>query len=147
MSEIESGPFRNPDTATIKALLERVRTVAVVGLSPRPDRPSHGVARAMQNYGYRIIPVRPAVKEVLGERAYPDLRQVPDPGRIDLVDVFRNPDQVDPVVDACIELKMPALWLQDGVINEPAAKRARDAGILVIMDRCLYRDYAMLVGR
>jgi hypothetical protein len=97
------------------------------------------VAAALQGYGYRIIPVRPRVSEVLGGKAYADLRQVPD--TIDLVDVFRAPEEVEPIVDACIELKIPALWFQDGVVNEAAALRARAAGIMVVMDRCTYRDY------
>lgn len=134
--------FENPNDEDIKRLLERVRTIAVVGLSPHPARPSYRVAAALQSFGYRIIPVRPAVSEVLGERAYASLREVP-PG-IDLVDVFRAPEHIDPIVDACIELRLPALWLQDGVINETAAQRAREAGITVVMDRCVYRDYLLL---
>jgi hypothetical protein len=98
----------------------------------------------MQGFGYRIIPVRPAVDEVLGEKAYPDLYAVTE--NIDLVDVFRAPQHVDVIVDACIELKIPAIWLQDGVVNEPAAQRAREAGITVIMDRCIYRDYMQLLA-
>ncbi len=132
--------FTNPAESEIKALLARVRSIAVVGLSPKANRPSHRVAAALQGYGYRIIPVRPMVSEVLGEKAYADLRQVP--GTIDLVDVFRAPEEVEPIVDACIDLRIPALWFQDGVINEAAALRARAAGIMVVMDRCTYRDYA-----
>jgi hypothetical protein len=131
--------FTNPAESEIKVLLERVRSIAVVGLSPKANRPSHRVATALQGYGYRIIPVRPMVSEVLGEKAYADLRQVPD--TIDLVDVFRAPEEVEPIVDACIDLKIPALWFQDGVVNEAAALRARAAGIMVVMDRCTYRDY------
>ncbi|OGI43918.1 MAG: CoA-binding protein [Candidatus Muproteobacteria bacterium RIFCSPHIGHO2_01_FULL_65_16] len=136
--------FRNPSDAEIRALLERARVIAVVGLSPKPDRPSHGVARALQRFGYRVIPVRPAVASVLGEKAYPDLRAVPE--KIDLVDVFRAPEHVDAIVDECIALAVPALWLQDGVVNEPAAARAQAAGILVVMDRCVYREYLRLFG-
>lgn len=132
--------FTNPPESEIKALLARVRSIAVVGLSPKANRPSHRVAAALQGYGYRIIPVRPMVSEVLGEKAYADLRQVPD--TIDLVDVFRAPEEVEPIVDACIDLRIPALWFQDGVVNEAAALRARAAGIVVVMDRCTYRDYA-----
>ncbi len=135
--------FDNPGPDEIRGLLQQVRTIAVVGLSPKPDRPSHHVAAALQRFGYRIIPVRPGIQEVLGERAYPDLSQVPDP--IDLVDVFRAPEQVDPIVDACIQLRLPRIWLQDGVINLPAAERARAAGLTVIMDRCIYRDYINLM--
>jgi uncharacterized protein len=132
--------FTNPAENEIKSLLARVRSIAVVGLSPKANRPSYRVAAALQGYGYHIIPVRPLVSEVLGEKAYADLRQVP--GTIDLVDVFRAPEEVEPIVDACIELKIPALWFQDGVVNEAAALRARAAGIMVVMDRCTYRDYA-----
>ena len=131
--------FANPTESEIKALLARVQSIAVVGLSPKANRPSHRVAAALQGYGYRIIPVRPMVSEVLGEKAYADLRQVP--GTIDLVDVFRAAEEVEPIVDACIDLKIPALWFQDGVVNEAAALRARAAGIVVVMDRCTYRDY------
>lgn len=131
--------FINPSDDEIRALLGRVRTIAVVGLSPKAHRPSHQVALQMQGFGYRIIPVRPAVDAVLGERAYARLEDVPD--KIDLVDVFRAPRYVDGIVDSCIAMRLPALWLQDGVINEPAAVRARAAGIQVIMNRCLYRDY------
>jgi uncharacterized protein len=134
--------FTNPSLEEIRALLERVRSIAVVGLSPKPDRPSHKVAAALQRFGYRIIPVRPMAKEILGEKVYSDLASVPE--KIDLVDVFRAPDQVDEVIDACIALRVPAVWLQDGVVNETAAQRARDAGLTVVMDRCVYRDYVSL---
>jgi uncharacterized protein len=135
--------FHNPGGAEIRKLLESVRRIAVVGLSANPSRPSHGVARALQAYGYRIIPVRPGVEEILGEQAYPDLRHVP--GAVDLVDVFRAPEYVDAIVDDCIALHVPALWLQESVVNPPAAERARQAGIFVVMDRCIYKDYRALM--
>ncbi len=113
--------------------------IAVVGLSPRPQRPSHRVASALQRYGYKIIPVRPAVSEVLGERAYASLRELPM--KPDLVDVFRAPEYVSAIVDDCIALGIPALWLQEGVVDEAAALRAQAAGIEVVMNRCMYRDY------
>jgi len=131
--------FLNPPFAKICEHLRQVRTIAVVGLSPKANRPSYGVAQALQQFGYRIIPVRPAVSEVLGEQAYPDLESVPYP--IDMVDVFRAPEHVGPIVDSCIKLKIPALWLQDGVVNPAAALQAQAAGIWVVMDRCIYRDY------
>lgn len=135
--------FVNPSADEIRALLRRVGTIAVVGLSPSPVRPSHGVARALQGFGYRIIPVNPTVVEVLGEKACPSLRDLPEP--VDLVDVFRESSHVAGIVDDCIALKLPALWLQDGVIDEAAALRARAAGLTVVMDRCLYRDYIRLM--
>ncbi|MDH5183421.1 MAG: CoA-binding protein [Gammaproteobacteria bacterium] len=135
---------QNPSTTEIAALLARIHTIAVVGLSPKANRPSYQVSQAMQGFGYRIIPVRPATAEVLGECCYPSLYDIPDPQQIDLVDVFRAPQHVDEVVDACIALKLPAIWLQDGVINESAALRAIKAGITVVMDRCVYRDYHTL---
>jgi predicted CoA-binding protein len=136
--------FRNPPAEQIRALLQSIKRIAVVGLSPNPARPSHGVARALQHFGYTVIPVRPGVDEVLGEKAYPDLRAVP--GRVDLVDVFRAPECVDGIVDDCIAMQVPALWLQEGVVNEPAAERARKAGIMVVMDRCIYKDHRALMG-
>ncbi len=136
--------FRNPTQEQIRDLLKRVRSIAVVGLSPRPNRPSHQVAAQMQRFGYRIIPVRPAVNTVLGEKAYASLGDVPE--KVDLVDVFRAPEHVDAIVDRCIALSLRALWLQDGVVNIPAARRAREAGMIVVMDRCVYRDYLRLFG-
>jgi len=135
--------FHNPSGVEIRKLLERVRRIAVVGLSANPSRPSHGVARALQAYGYRIIPVRPGVEKILGEQAYPDLQHVP--GAVDLVDVFRAPEFVDAIVDDCISMHVPALWLQESVVNPPAAERARQAGIFVVMDRCIYKDYRALM--
>jgi predicted CoA-binding protein len=132
-----------PEPDALLALLRQVKTIAVVGLSPNPARPSHHVAAAMQGFGYRIIPVRPAVAEVLGETAYPDLYALPQ--LPDLVDVFRAPAHVMPLVDACIELGIKAIWLQDGVINEEAAEKAAAAGVTVVMDRCIYRDYVRLM--
>ncbi|HCA26775.1 MAG TPA: CoA-binding protein [Betaproteobacteria bacterium] len=129
----------NPAPAECCAWLARVKTIAVVGLSPKTDRPSHAVARAMQAFGFRIIPVRPGVAEVLGEKAYGRLADVPMP--IDLVDVFRAAAHLDALVDECIALGLPALWIQEGIVNESAAQRARAAGITVVMDRCLYKDY------
>lgn len=135
--------FHNPSIDEIVRLLHGIKRIAVVGLSPKANRPSHGVAKSLQEFGYTIVPVRPAVDSVLGEQAYADLHAVP--GKIDLVDVFRASQYVDPIVDACIELNIPAIWLQDGVINEPAALRAQAAGITVVMDRCIYRDYRQFI--
>ncbi len=136
--------FANPSPQEIRALLARVKTIAVVGLSPRPDRPSHAVARALQRFGYRIVPVRPAVSEVLGEKAYGRLADIPFP--VDLVDVFRAPEHVPALVEETLAIGAPALWLQEGVVHEGAAARARAAGLTVVMDRCIYKDYLQLMA-
>jgi hypothetical protein len=135
--------FENPSDEARRALLQRVKTIAVVGLSPKPGRPSYFVAKAMQDFGYEIIPVRPAVAEVLGKKAYASLADVPGP--IDLVDVFRAAEYIDAIVDECIALKVPAIWIQEGIVNKEAAKRAQEAGIMVVMDRCIYKDYVELM--
>ncbi|MBA4381245.1 MAG: CoA-binding protein [Sideroxydans sp.] len=135
--------FSNPTPEQIRALLTQVRSVAVVGLSPQPARPSFNVAKALQGFGYRIIPVRPMINEVLGEKAYPDLESLPETP--DIVDVFRASEHVPEIVDSCIQLGIKNLWLQDGVIHEAAALRAQQAGITVVMDRCMYRDHAQLL--
>ena len=131
--------FANPSPDRIRSLLREVKTIAVVGLSPRPERPSYRVSRAMQGFGFRILPVRPAVSEVLGEKAYARLSDLPFVP--DLVDVFRASSEVSPIVDECIALGVRHIWLQDGVIDEEAAARATAAGITVVMDRCIWRDY------
>ena len=131
--------FENPDAATRCALLKKINTIAVVGLSPNPSRPSYGVAQALQGFGFRVIPVHPAAREILGERVYPSLADVPE--HIDLVDVFRNAEHIDGVVDECLALGLQAIWIQEGIVNEPAAARAQAGGMMVIMDRCIYRDY------
>lgn len=138
-----SNRFKNPSMDEIRMLLKRVKTIAVVGLSDSPLRPSHGVAKALQGFGYRIVPVNPGLEQVLGEHAYPNLKAVPEP--IDLVDVFRSSPHVAGIVEDCIALQLPALWLQDGVIDEEAALRAKAAGIDVVMNRCVYRDYVSLL--
>jgi predicted CoA-binding protein len=132
----------NPDIQEICKLLHEVHTIAVVGLSPNTARPSFGVAKALQNFGYRIFPVRPLITEVLGEKAYPDLESLPE--LPDIVEVFRSPEHVPAIVDSCIKLGVKKLWLQDGVINEEAAMRAQQAGIMVVMNRCMFRDYTHL---
>ena len=131
--------FQNPTVEQCCALLKNSKNIAVVGLSPNSSRPSYGVAKAMQGWGFHIIPVHPTAKEILGEKVYPTLSAVAE--HIDLVDVFRQPEFVDEVVDECLKLKLKAIWLQDGVVNEPAALRAQAGGMTVVMDRCVYRDY------
>ena len=127
----------------MRALFARAKTIAVVGLSPRPERPSHRIARRLKAWGYRVIPVRPAVSEVLGEKAYPSLAAVPE--SIDLANVFRAADEVGPIVEQCIALKLPAIWIQLGIVNEEAAERARAAGMFVAMDRCISVEYHRLM--
>jgi uncharacterized protein len=140
--------FRNPATADIRALLRKSRTIAVVGISSDPVRPSFGVTKSMRDFGYRILPVNPALTEWEGLPAYPTLSAAaqalgPD-GRIDIVNVFRRPALVGDVVDECLRLGLHALWLQQGVINEPEAERAVAAGMTVVMDRCIYVDRASM---
>ena len=130
--------FQNPSPEEIRRLLQEVRTIAVLGLSNNPERPSFRVAAALQAYGYRVLPVRPGQTEVLGEKAYAclaDLPLVPD-----LVDVFRAPEHVEGVVDECLAKGCKAMWLQEGVVNEQAALRARAAGLFVVMDRCVWKE-------
>jgi predicted CoA-binding protein len=127
-------------TDAAERILKSARTIAVVGLSPDPRRPSHGVARYLQRAGYRIIPVNPNVDEVLGERAYLSLRQIPQ--EVDVVEVFRRSEFVGSIVDDAIAIKARAVWLQDGDIDEDAAARARASGLDVVMDDCMMRRHA-----
>lgn len=133
-----------PKSDPITDLLKRARTIAVVGLSNSPLRPSHGVAAYMQTQGYKIIPVNPNVEESLGEKSYPSLLQVPH--KIDVVNVFRRSEYLEEIVDQAIELKVPAIWMQEDVINESAAQRARQAGIFVVMDRCILKEHRARFG-
>lgn len=128
----------------IRDILTGSKTVAVVGLSDNPGRASYHVAAYLQKHGYRIIPVNPAVSEVLGERSYGSLRDVPEP--VDLVDVFRKSDAVPPIVDDAIAVGAKAVWMQEGVVHEEAAARARAAGLKVVMDRCTLKEHARLAA-
>ena len=132
----------------IYELLARAKTIAVVGLSESPMRPSHGVSAYLQAAGYKIIPVNPQIGEALGEKAYPSLLEIPREvaEKIDIVDVFRRPEFVDEIVDQAIQLKIPAIWLQEDVINEHAAEKARQAGMFVVMDRCILKDHRARFG-
>ena len=130
--------FSNPDIGEICNLLRDVKTIAVVGLSPLQKRPSYRIARGLQSLGYKIVPVRPFVTEVLGEQAYATLSEVPD--AVDLVHVFRPAHFLDSIVDECLSRNFQRLWIQEGIVNERAAERARDNGIKVVMDRCIWRD-------
>lgn len=123
----------------VTELLAQARTIAVVGLSGDPLRVSHGVSAYMQSHGYRIIPVNPQIDSSLGERAYPSLLDVPE--KIDIVNIFRRPEFVREIVDQAIQLHVSAIWMQEEVIDEQAAEKARQAGILVVMDRCILKEH------
>jgi uncharacterized protein len=128
----------------IADLLQRAKTIAVVGLSCNPMRASHGVSAYMQSHGYRIIPVNPQIEECLGEKAYPSLLDIPregSTGKIDIVNIFRRPEFVEEIVDQAIQLKIPAVWMQEDVIHEKAAQKARQAGIFVVMDLCILKEH------
>jgi hypothetical protein len=125
---------------SIKEILEQGKTLAVVGLSSRTSRPSHGVSAFMQRHGYRIIPVNPHEESVLGEKAFASLDAVPEP--FEVVVIFRRPEHVPEVVEAAIRKHAKVIWMQEGVIHEPAAERARAAGLKVVMDRCILKEYA-----
>ena len=128
-----------PATDEIGELLKKSKIIAVVGLSDSPLRPSYGVSAYMQGHGYRIIPVNPVIKGALGEKAVATLSDVQE--KIDIVDVFRRSEHVADVVDEAIRLKVPAIWLQEGVIDEEAAAKARKAGIFVVMDKCILKEH------
>lgn len=127
------------ESELITELLKTAKTIAVVGLSDSAMRPSFGVSEYMRAQGYRIIPVNPTLQEWLGEKAYASLLDVP--GKIDIVDVFRRSESVPDIVDQAIQIKAPAIWLQEGVIHEEAAERARKAGIFVVMDLCILKEH------
>lgn len=137
--------FKNPEDGALKALLSAARTIAVVGLSDKPQRDSHRVAKYLQARGYRIIPVNPALKEVLGEEAYPDLSSVPVP--VDIVNIFRRSEEAPGVVDAALANTPPAaIWMQLGVVNEEAAAAAASRNVTVVMDRCIMVEHQRLSG-
>lgn len=130
---------QDPD---LKRLFETVRTIAVVGCSPRPERPGHYVAKYLQDLGYRIIPVNPGQTEILGEKCYASLRDIPEP--VDMIDIFRRAEDLPPVIEDAIVIGAKFVWIQLGIVNEDAAKRAMEAGIEVVMDRCPKIDYPRL---
>lgn len=135
---------RSSKSDPITELLQRAKTIAVVGLSDSPLRPSHGVSAYMQAQGYRIIPVNPHISEALGEKAYRSLLEVPE--QIDIVNIFRRPEFVEEVVDQAIQLKIPAVWMQEEVINQRAAEKARNAGMFVAMDLCILKEHKARLG-
>ena len=135
-------PHRNPPDQDLKQLLTRAKTIAMVGASSKPDRSSHGIMRKLQQVGYHVIPVNPHETEVLGERAYASLAEVPD--RIDIVDVFRRAEYTPAIADEAVKAGAKALWLQQGIENEDAAARAAAGGLTVVMDACIGVMHAML---
>lgn len=130
------------DSARIADVLKKAKTIAVVGLSPSPFRPSYGVAAYLQTHGYTIIPVNPTVEEVLGQKSYRSLRDIPE--KVDIVNIFRRPENVPPIVDDSIAIHAPVVWMQEGVIHEKAAEKARRAGLFVVMDLCILKEHRYL---
>ncbi len=124
-------------------ILDKYHTIAVVGASPNPERPSHGVAGYLMEHGYQVIPVNPNAREVLGETSYPSLSSIPE--KVEVVDIFRRSEEVLPIVDEAIKIGARAIWMQEGVVNEAAAAKARDAGLLVVMDKCMFKEHRRLV--
>jgi predicted CoA-binding protein len=132
------------DIAGLRRILARSRTLAVVGLSAQWYRPSYFAAKYMQDHGYRIIPVNPRYAEVLGAKCYADLRAVPEP--VDIVDCFRRSEEIPPIADAAIAIGAKVLWMQLGIVNDDAARRASDAGLDVVMNRCVKIEHARILG-
>ena len=132
----------NPPDADLKALLTQATTIAIVGASSNPERSSHGIMRRLQSLGYRVIPVNPREREVLGEHAYGTLAEIPEP--VDIVDVFRRGEETPSIADAAVGIGAKALWLQSGISNEEAAARAKGGGLLVVMDACIAVEHSML---
>jgi predicted CoA-binding protein len=128
----------------IRGLLGRVRTIAVVGLSPDPGKASHGVARYLKERGYRIIPVNPGAEEILGEKAYPNLSAIPEP--VDIVDIFRPPAAVPAIIDEAVRIGAKVAWMQEGITHAEAARQGEAAGLVVIQNRCLMKEHFRLLG-
>jgi len=126
-------------------ILSTSRVIAIVGLSPKPERPSYTVASYLKEHGYKIVPVNPQVKEVLGEPGYPELVSIPEP--VDVVDIFRRSEDVPTIVEAAINIEAKAVWMQEGVINEEAAARAREAGLSVVMNKCMRKEHQEMQRR
>jgi predicted CoA-binding protein len=133
-----SQEYQNPRDDQIKEILQKYKKVAVVGLSSDQTRPSNAVAKYLQRKGFKIIPVNPNETEILGEKAYPDLSAIPE--KVEIVDIFRRPEQVPPIVDEAIKIKALVVWMQEGVINHPAALKASENGITVVMDKCMLKE-------
>lgn len=139
-----SAANSKPSDRAIRQILETAKTIAIVGLSDKPDRDSYKVAKYLQVHGYRIIPVNPTVDSVLGEKSYASVTDIPEP--VDVVDVFRKPEAVMPVVQEAVDAGAATLWLQLGVVNQEAAERAEAAGLQVVMDRCMKIEHGRLLG-
>jgi predicted CoA-binding protein len=135
-------PQQNPSDAEVRALLVSASTIAIVGASSKPERPSHGIMKKLLSAGYRVIPVNPNEREVLGQRAYPSLLDVPE--RIDVVDVFRRPEHTEALAGEALAIGAKAFWLQSGIVNEAAAAKARAGGLVVVMDECIGVQHALL---
>ncbi|MGB8656573.1 MAG: CoA-binding protein [Candidatus Zixiibacteriota bacterium] len=134
--------YSNPPDEQIREILQKYTKVAVVGLSPDPSRPSNGVARYLKSRGYKIFPVNPGQKEILGERSFPDLRSIPE--KVEIVDIFRRPEHVSPIVDEAIRIGAKVIWMQDGVVNDAAANFASKNGLVVVMNKCMLREHRKL---
>jgi predicted CoA-binding protein len=137
--------FTNPTNEERRKILEDAKTIAVVGLSNKPERTSYMVSEAMQKKGYKIIPVNPTIEESLGEKAVKSLTDIKEP--VDIVNVFRRSEEVEPVVEEAIKIKPKVIWMQQGIYNEAAAKKAEEAGITVVMDHCIKVDHALLIRK
>jgi uncharacterized protein len=133
---------RNPTTDDIRSLLIDANTIAMVGASSNPDKAAYGIMQKLQRAGYRVIPVNPHEKEVLGEKAYASLSEIPE--RVDIVDVFRRSEDTPPIADEAVKIGARALWLQSGIANEDAAARAKAGGLIVVMDACIGATHALL---
>ena len=145
MSDGETSPYA-PSDATLRSILSQARTIAVVGLSSKPHRDSHGVARYLQHQGYKVVPVNPNETEVLGETAYPSLLDVPTDVAIDIVDVFRRAEETPPVAEQAVSVGARVLWLQEGIVSDEARRIAEEGGLTVVMDLCIRTTRARLEG-
>ncbi len=145
MSEDETSPYA-PSDATLRSILNQARTIAVVGLSSKPHRDSYGVARYLQDRGYRVVPVNPNETEVLGETAYPSVLDVPTDVAIDIVDVFRKAEETPSVAEQAVSAGARVLWLQEGIVNDEARRIAEEGGLTVVMDLCIRTTTARLEG-
>jgi uncharacterized protein len=145
VSDDETSPYA-PSDATLRSILSQTRTIAVVGLSSKPHRDSHGVARYLQRRGYKVVPVNPNEPEVLGETAYPSLLDVPTEVAIDIVDVFRKAEETPPVAEQAVSIGARVLWLQEGIVSDEARRIAEEGGLTVVMDLCIRTTRARLEG-